>query len=253
MTSMLDNYASEILLELKRQGRSRFAELSQVVENPRTLSRKLKMLNSMGLIDKVDKVYFLSEEGERAAGLVEEWNDLIESPVGQLKNLGRIPHPTFAPVLRRYCGILRNHFSGRLLGVLLFGSVARGDWTEDSDIDLLVVVDRWDKKSWRRSEELLTPRKRLRKTIEYSNSMKAGYVPIIQHYPLDVEETSVYHRIYPDAVLDGIILYEKDGFMTGLIADLKKRLEEEGAKRVVTPRGVSYWEMKPGTRAEGSS
>lgn len=249
----MDDYASEILLELKRHGRNRFGELSRVVENPRTLSRKLKMLNSMGLLDKADRMYSLSEKGERAAELVEEWKDLIDSSAGEVKNLGRIPHPTFAPVLRRYCSILRNHFADRLHGILLFGSVARGDWTEDSDIDLLVVVDEWDKKSWKRSEELLALRKRLRETGEYSDSVESGHVPIIQHYPIDVEEASLNHRIYPEIALDGIILYEREDFLTELKADVRERLEEEGARRVVAPGGTSYWEMKPTGVREGSS
>lgn len=240
---MLDNYASDILLELKRQGPSRYRRLSEIIRNPKTLSRKLKLLSSLGLVNKLDRSYCLTETGERAVAMVEEWRKLSQGAQEEPTNLARIPHPTFGVVLGRYCRILQEHFGERLLGVLLFGSVARGDWTKDSDIDLLVFVDRWDVKTWDRSSELLGLRKMLRKTPEYLDSVEAGFVPIVQHYPLSKEEASLNHRIYPDIVLDGIIIYERDGFITQLIGNLRESLREKGAKRVTTVTGVSHWEM----------
>jgi len=41
---------------------------------------------------------------------------------------------------RRFTEALRERLGERLLAVALFGSVARGEATPDSDIDLLVVV-----------------------------------------------------------------------------------------------------------------
>lgn len=54
-------------------------------------------------------------------------------------------------------GDLRALYGGRLVSVLVFGSRARGDSTDDSDLDLLVVLDRVDD-AWaehRRMEEIL--------------------------------------------------------------------------------------------------
>ena len=42
---------------------------------------------------------------------------------------------------RRYAGEIREHFGGRLRGIRLYGSAARGDWTPESDIDVLVLLD----------------------------------------------------------------------------------------------------------------
>jgi predicted nucleotidyltransferase len=42
-------------------------------------------------------------------------------------------------VLERYLSELRRELSLKL--VILFGSLARGDWMESSDIDLLIVSD----------------------------------------------------------------------------------------------------------------
>jgi len=250
---MLDDYASDMLLEMKSHGPSRYRELSRIVQNPKTLSRKLKLLSSLGLVNRLDRSYSLTEAGERAAKMVEEWRELSHGAQTEPMNLACIPHPTFGPVLGRYCRILQQHFGERLLGVLLFGSIARGDWTKESDIDLLVVVDLWDTKTWTRSNELLALRTTLRKTREYSDSVGAGFVPIIQHYPLGSEEASLNHRIYPDIVLDGIIIYEKDGFITQLIGNLRESLQQKGARRVINETGASQWEMEPAKNVEDSS
>ena len=41
-----------------------------------------------------------------------------------------------------YAGSARTHFGERLRVLKLYGSAARGDWSKDSDIDVLVVLDR---------------------------------------------------------------------------------------------------------------
>ena len=48
--------------------------------------------------------------------------------------------------LKSFRGAIEEALAGKLWDVILFGSKARGDAREDSDIDLLVVVDSHD---WR--------------------------------------------------------------------------------------------------------
>ena len=43
---------------------------------------------------------------------------------------------------RDYADRVRGHFGPRLRRVRLYGSAARGDWTAESDIDVLVLLDR---------------------------------------------------------------------------------------------------------------
>ncbi len=44
-------------------------------------------------------------------------------------------------ILKAVRGILEPMYGERLRGLVLYGSVARGDYNEDSDIDILVVLD----------------------------------------------------------------------------------------------------------------
>lgn len=41
-----------------------------------------------------------------------------------------------------YVATVRIHFGARLKRARLFGSAARGDWTRESDIDVLILLDR---------------------------------------------------------------------------------------------------------------
>lgn len=43
--------------------------------------------------------------------------------------------------LDRYARSLRDRFGSRVAEIVLFGSHARGDATEDSDVDVLVTID----------------------------------------------------------------------------------------------------------------
>lgn len=45
-------------------------------------------------------------------------------------------------VAREFGAEIRSHFGKRLKAVRLYGSAARGDWTTESDVDLLVLLDR---------------------------------------------------------------------------------------------------------------
>ena len=49
--------------------------------------------------------------------------------------------PSVKEGLGRFTAALRERFGGRVSEVVLFGSQARGDAHEDSDVDVLVVID----------------------------------------------------------------------------------------------------------------
>lgn len=47
-------------------------------------------------------------------------------------------------LLERYIGEAKNLFGGSLRQVILYGSYARGDYREDSDVDVMILVDLTD-------------------------------------------------------------------------------------------------------------
>ena len=45
-------------------------------------------------------------------------------------------------LFHRYARLVRGYFGERVSAIWLYGSAARGDWTAESDIDVLVLLDR---------------------------------------------------------------------------------------------------------------
>lgn len=239
---MIDEFIFKILRKVGKDGAVRFTDLLNVVSNPRTLSKKLEFLISKGLVKIEGRLYMLTEKGEIALKLLEKLTAIVEDSEFHVVNIEKIPHGVYSKILERYCKILYEHFGTKLLGIALFGSIARGDWNKNSDIDLLVIVEEWDKKPvWERIRELLKLKKKLRETEEYKRAVRKGYFPIIQHYPLSRKEALEFHRIYIDMCLDGIILYERDKFLTKIIEKVRQKLLLHGAKRITIPGKGYYW------------
>src|SRR5688500_18749248 len=56
-------------------------------------------------------------------------------------SLEAIASPAVRESLARFRALLEAHFGERLREVVLFGSCARGDADDESDVDVLVVID----------------------------------------------------------------------------------------------------------------
>jgi predicted nucleotidyltransferase len=113
--------------------------------------------------------------------------------------------------------------------VVLFGSVARGDVSDTSDIDMLIVAKnlpgrRFERiKLFNKAEELC--RDELR-TIHERYSITTYFSPIMK----DVAEACRIFPLYLDIVEDGIVLFDRDGFMSNLLERLRSRLRAMGAR-----------------------
>ncbi|MFQ6106354.1 MAG: nucleotidyltransferase domain-containing protein [Thermoplasmata archaeon] len=228
---MIDRMSAQLLQALGR-GRMRFRSLQRIVPNPRTLSAKLKGLVELGLVKKEDG-YCLTPGGERALPHVKELERILR-PQPRV-TVERVPHDLFRPYLKRFAGELVRRFD--VTGVLLFGSVARGDWSRDSDIDLLVILE-----EGREALKVITAlRAELRSSPEYKECVSKDHYPVVQVYPIARSDARRFRRMYLDALTEGIILFERDSFLSDLIAEFKERLRELGARRIDIPSTGHYW------------
>jgi len=236
---VIDPKALQIIKALRTEPQLAFSNLLRTVKNPRTLSSKLQILLGMGLLEKKQRLYSLTEKGKEVAALLER----IELALGSqpLINVDTIPHPTFRAVLKRFCEDLLNHYGDNLIGLLLFGSVAIGKWGKDSDIDLLVVLRTFKRNRRETMRELLEIRGDLKRTQEYQDSVAKGYYPIIEIYPLELEESKRFRRMYLDALTEGIVIFERESFLTNLIREFEERLRKIGARRIEMPGVGHYW------------
>jgi predicted nucleotidyltransferase len=131
----------------------------------------------------------------------------------------------------------------RLVSVVLFGSVARGDVTDSSDVDLLIVVKELPGSRFERMEVFDEAEKQCGnelKPICERYGITVSFSPIIK----DVEQAARISPLYLDIVEDGVILFDRDDFMKKVLEKLGERLRELGARRVWRGRKW-YWILKP--------
>jgi HEPN domain-containing protein len=110
-----------------------------------------------------------------------------------------------------------------ILGAVTFGSRVKGKATIHSDIDLLIVADRINPKRHRRGEEILLIKK------------------ILPPFPLDIllvtpSETisnfENHNPLFLDIAEDGIILLDKNNFLSSLIEKTRKYIHFKGIRRL---------------------
>lgn len=125
------------------------------------------------------------------------------------------------PLLRS----LRQMLDTSLLGVLLFGSVARGEEHDGSDIDLLIVIARE------------RPLARLLYRQWDEAWPEVVYSPHFVHLPDSIEKAG---SVWLEAAVEGVMLYEGDGSVRRFLGQLRKAM---AAGRLVrrTAHGHAYW------------
>lgn len=134
----------------------------------------------------------------------------------------------------RIVEMIANGLAERLVAVVLFGSRARGDASETSDWDLLVIAEGLPPRILDRNlhlKQLLPPEWR-------------GRVSILAKTPEQFQ--GAVASLYLDIALDGQILYDPRGFAAERLLALRRRIDRLGLRRERTPEGFDWrWERPP--------
>ena len=129
---------------------------------------------------------------------------------------------------------LTTALAGRLVAVVLFGSRARGEASETSDWDFLVIAEGLPAKVFDRNlylKQLLPPERR-------------GCVSLLAKTPEQFRGS--VSSLYLDIALDGQILYDPRGLAHERLRGLRRRREQLGLHRERTPEGFDWrWETPP--------
>ncbi len=149
----------------------------------------------------------------------------------------------FQSLLPRVAEAALAHYGDNLVSLAVFGSVARGVPRPDSDVDLLLVCrdlprgHRRRLEGFERVEDALAP--------ELERLRAQGVATRLSPVLLTREEARQGRRLFLDMVDHALILHDPDGFLTGLLASLRRRLEAAGARRARV--GAAWvWLLPPG-------
>jgi len=156
------------------------------------------------------------------------------------KGLENLDEP-YRSVLGKLLSLLLEVFGENPVSLVVFGSVARGDYRRDSDIDLLLVVKNLPKGRFRRVELFEKAEEKLEKDLNalFDKGYYISFSPIIK----TPEEASKISPLYLDMVEDAVIVYDRNGFFEKILLRLKRKLEELGAERVWMGKKW-YWRLK---------
>jgi len=134
-------------------------------------------------------------------------------------------------------------YGGRLISVVLYGSVARGTARENSDLDLLAVIEGLPENFSERIGEIIGVIKSARdKKIKLW--LEKGIFANVQIIPLLPSEARAHQPLYLDLLFDSVVLFDR-GLIKEVFEEMRLRLRELNAKRVTLPSGRWYWELKP--------
>ena len=130
---------------------------------------------------------------------------------------------------------LREKYRDRLVSVLLYGSVARGERKERSDLDLFIVL---------KGPFRFVPMRR--EVYDLLSGVKKG----VEVSPLlmEVSEAKKLQPIYFELYADGIILYDKGHFMEDIMDRTGEIIKSLGSERYRTKDGCYGWILKKGMK-----
>jgi len=136
-------------------------------------------------------------------------------------------HP--GPAESGWIGTIRSAFGEFLEGIVLFGSVARGEEQAESDLDLLMVVGAG------------TPlRRSLYRTWDELGPEKAEGRELSPQFIKLPESPDSAGAIWLEAALDGIVLWDRAGRIGRCLGEMRRRIADGKMRRRVS-NGHPYW------------
>lgn len=137
---------------------------------------------------------------------------------------------------------IKNFYKDNLITIAIFGSVARGTFRNDSDIDILIIAQNLPKGRMNRIEDFLKIEKKLDSfLLEFK---KIGLYPEISPIIKTPEEVLLGSPLFLDMIEEAKILYDKNNFFQNYLNQLKNKLKAIHAKKIYVDSGW-YWLIDP--------
>ncbi|HOT06808.1 MAG TPA: nucleotidyltransferase domain-containing protein [Methanotrichaceae archaeon] len=141
----------------------------------------------------------------------------------------------------RYAAAAQEKLGDNLVSIALYGSVARGQATPSSDIDLFVVLQEAPSGMLNRRRLLQPVRDSLMPELEelWVQGIYADFIEVIRTRT----EAQQFHPLYLDMSQEAVLLYDRDRFLETLLEKVRERLQRAGAERRLVGR-YWYWDLK---------
>lgn len=149
---------------------------------------------------------------------------------------------TLRQLAEQYAALLATTLGTRLVSVVLFGSVARGDASPTSDIDLLVVAGDLPPGHFARKRLLAAADSEFEPALEAA--AREGIDTRLARIVRTPQEAARTIPLYLDLTEDAVLLCDRDGFFANVLERVRGSLRRLGARRIWQGK-TWYWDLKP--------
>lgn len=148
----------------------------------------------------------------------------------------------FRDYLYNFVRLLKENYKEDLLSIILFGSVARGKWNNESDIDLFIIFSNKSSIKTAINNQLTKIISDYERKSKLKNSKGDRLFSTIQDISLLLKDLHTFRTLFYDIAMDGIILFDSNQTGFHFLRKIKKRIEEKGLRRVFIKENDYYWE-----------
>ncbi len=140
--------------------------------------------------------------------------------------------------------IFKEFYDERLISICVFGSVARKTFNPNSDIDILIALEEAPKSNFKRTSEIMPLMNKIYDFKEYEELDRYAMTLSPSFIIRTKQEIQTHPSILIDISQEGLILYDRDDFLSDVLDEIRARLKELGSKKIYTSQGY-YWFLKP--------
>lgn len=151
----------------------------------------------------------------------------------------------YGKYVREMAAAVQRLYGPRLVSLVLYGSVARGDHRPDSDVDVLIVAGDLPRGWGARKKEFLPVATEL--SAFAAEFEEAGYFPHLSFRIYSPDEATRTRPLYLDMTQDARLLFDRDRFFSNVLRRLRRRMKELGSERIYVGDRW-YWDLKPGMK-----
>ncbi len=149
---------------------------------------------------------------------------------------------TLRRLAERYCELLVSRLPERIVSVVLFGSVARGEARPSSDIDLLIIAEPLPAGQFAR-KALFADADAVFEA-DLTAAAHAGIDGRLARIVRTPREARRFIPLYLDLTEDAVLLHDRDAFFANVLESVRGSLRRLGARRV-REGSTWYWDLKP--------
>lgn len=153
----------------------------------------------------------------------------------------------YEQLLEQFVSLVRDTLGDQLISIVLYGSVARGEASTQSDVDLLLVLKHASPVYYERLQLVLPLLRQLRQGSVGQDLRAKGLMPEVNVLILSQQEADQNRLLYLDMIEDARILVDRDNFFQNRLQQLQKRLQELDARKIRRDGGW-YWDLRPGLK-----